>query len=89
MGTIVEELLKPSLPMADLVKAGPTMEPDAQERKRIRIAALNEEIHSIHAANRLYWEQGEDQSRTARAEYRRRLDRLEEIRSELAQLGPA
>jgi hypothetical protein len=51
-----------------------------------RIAALKEEIHSIHAANALYWKQGENQTRAARAEYQRRQDRLEEIRSELAQL---
>jgi hypothetical protein len=59
------------------------MESDA---KTARIAALNAEIDAIHSANTLYWRVGEAATLEARAEYRSRLDRLEEIRSELAQL---
>ena len=60
------------------------MEIDAQ--KRARIAALNEEIDGIHLVNSLYWRKGESQTTEERAAYGRRLDRLEEIRKELAQL---
>jgi hypothetical protein len=52
---------------------------------RDRVAALRKELDEIHLANTLYWEKGSVQSREARAEYQRRLDRLEEIRTELAQ----
>jgi hypothetical protein len=53
-----------------------------------KITALLEEMHSIHVANSLYWKQPkQDQTREARAEYQRRQDRLEEIRSELSQLS--
>jgi hypothetical protein len=54
--------------------------------KRARIAALNKEIDAIHFANSLYWQRRETNSTTARAEYQRRLDRLDEIRRELGQL---
>jgi hypothetical protein len=50
------------------------------------IAALNEEIESIHFADALYWKRGKDCSREASAEYQRRQDRLQEVRSELALL---
>lgn len=60
------------------------MEIDA--KKKARIAALNEEMDGIHFLNSLYWRRGESQTTTERAEYRRRLDRLEEIRKEVAQL---
>jgi len=58
---------------------------DPEATKKTRIAALQEEIESIHFANKLYWEQAK-RSDAANAEYYRRQDRLEEIRSELAEL---
>jgi hypothetical protein len=58
------------------------MAPDAT--KSARIAALKEEIHSIHFFNTLYWGRGEAATAGARGEYQHRLDRLEEIRHELA-----
>jgi hypothetical protein len=51
-------------------------------------AILNEEIHLIHYANRLFWGEAKVQSREARVEYYRRLDRLERIRRTLATLSP-
>ena len=62
------------------------MESDA---KTARIAALNAEIDAIHSANTLYWRQGEAATYEARAAYRHRSDRLEEIRNELAKLRSA
>jgi hypothetical protein len=53
---------------------------------RAEIAALHEEMDAIHAVNSLYWKQGEAVTVEARAQYQRRLDRLEEIRTELTQL---
>jgi hypothetical protein len=50
---------------------------------------LTSEIDAIHSANSLYWGQGESATHEARAEYCHRLDRLEEIRKELAQLRSA
>ncbi len=50
------------------------------------MAVLTEEMHSIHYANRLFWEEKRADSREASAEYYRRQDRLEEIRSELTGL---
>lgn len=51
-----------------------------------KIAALEEEMESIHAADTLYWQQDPNQTREARAEYQRRQERLKEIRRELANL---
>jgi len=51
-----------------------------------KIAALKEEIESIHFADALYWKRGRDHSREANAEYKRRQDRIQEIGSELASL---
>ena len=48
-----------------------------------KITALKEELKSIHVANVLYWTAGEEPNRAARAEYKRRQDRLREIRPEL------
>jgi hypothetical protein len=62
------------------------MESDARTAK---IAALNAEIDAIHSANALYWRQRQAVTPEARAEYRSRLDRLEEIRTELAKLRSA
>jgi hypothetical protein len=59
---------------------------DSELATRVKIAALNSEIDAIYSANSFYWKQGEAATHKARAEYRQRLDRLEEIRKELAQL---
>ena len=50
-----------------------------------RLAALREEVDAIHHANRLYWAQKKP-SRTARAEYEWRQERLERIRREMQEL---
>ena len=44
-------------------------------------------IDTIHLANIIYWREGKEQSREAKGEYSRRLDRLREIRTDLAKLG--
>ena len=44
-------------------------------------------MHSIHHANKLFWEQKRARDRKAKVEYYRRQDRLEEIRGELAELS--
>ena len=66
------------------------MDPEATRKERI--AVLQEEIDLIHYANEyaneLYWRQA-NPSAEAKAEYYRRQDRLEEIRSELAELRKA
>jgi len=51
-----------------------------------KIAALKEEIESIHYADALYWKRGKDNSLEAIAEYERRQDRLPKIMSQLALL---
>lgn len=51
------------------------------------MAVLSVEIHSIHHANRLFWEQKNSGGRKAKVEYYCRQDRLEAIRSELAELS--
>ena len=51
-----------------------------------KIATLEEEMESIHAADTLYWKQGTSQTREERVEYERRQVRLREIRRELAAL---
>jgi hypothetical protein len=58
---------------------------DSEATKNARIAALQEEISFIHYANELYWRQT-NHTHAAKAEYFRRQDRLEEVRSELAKL---
>jgi hypothetical protein len=52
---------------------------------KARIAVLQEEIEAIHCANVLYWRQVNPCS-AAKAEHYRQQDRLEKIRSELAEL---
>ncbi len=59
------------------------MDPGAT--KEARIAALKEEIAAIHQANEVYWRQA-NPSNAAKADYYRRQNRLEDIRSELAEL---
>jgi hypothetical protein len=61
------------------------MEHETTRKGKARIAILIEEIDSIHSANKLYWER-KAPSREARAKYQHRQDRLEEVRSELAEL---
>jgi hypothetical protein len=51
-----------------------------------RIAALMDELKSIHFANVLYWTAGAEANRGARAEYFRRQDRVLKIRAELVAL---
>jgi hypothetical protein len=58
---------------------------DPEATRKATIAALQQEMDSIHQANELYWRQA-DPSNAARTDYFRRQDRLEEIRSELAKL---
>jgi hypothetical protein len=48
-----------------------------------KIRVLTEELKSIHVTNVLYWAAGEEPNRAARAEYKRREDRLREVRAEL------
>jgi hypothetical protein len=55
----------------------------------MKIAALTSEMDAIHSANALYWGRREEVTLEARAEYQRRKDRLEQIRSEIAQLRSA
>jgi hypothetical protein len=45
-----------------------------------------DEMDAIHYANSLFWKQGNDPTRAARAEYQERQERLEQIREQLAQL---
>jgi hypothetical protein len=52
-----------------------------------RMTVLNQEIDFIHHANRLFWEQKKAHGRKAKGEYYCRQDRLEEIRSEMAELS--
>jgi hypothetical protein len=51
-----------------------------------RITVLNEEMDEIHTANSLYWKQGNEHAKFARAKYQWRQDRLEKIREELVRL---
>jgi hypothetical protein len=59
------------------------MDPGA--RRKARIAVLLGELDVIHRANELYWRET-NPSNGAKSDYYRRQDRLEEIRSELAEL---
>jgi hypothetical protein len=59
---------------------------EADVTTRARIAALSEELDDIHRWNAVYWRR-KNCAREARAEYHQRLERLDEIRSELAQLN--
>ena len=54
--------------------------------RKTRTAALNEEIHSIHHANKKFWDLGNAHTREDGIEYYRRQDRLEAIRCELTDL---
>jgi hypothetical protein len=48
-----------------------------------KIEALREELKSIHLVNMQFWTAGEEPNTAARAEYKRRQDRVLEIRAEL------
>jgi hypothetical protein len=61
---------------------------DSEATRKARIAALYEEIEFIHFANRLYWKQANPDD-AAKADYYRRQDRLEELRSKLVELQKA
>jgi Rrf2 family protein len=65
--------------LAKLHQVLPAERVRSRTSRKAGIAALNEEIESIHFANKQYWQQ-KDHSREARAEYHRRQDRLEELR---------
>ncbi len=54
--------------------------------REAKIAALREELDRINRANVVFWKQGLNSSREARAEHQRRQDRLQEIMKELADL---
>ena len=60
----------------------------SQATRKIRAAVLNEEINSIHLANRVFW-RVQVHSHEAGVEYYRRQDRLEDIRRELCGLARA
>lgn len=56
-----------------------------EAKRKERIAVLHEEIDCLHHANSLYWQQTL-RSDAAKAEFYRRQERLEEVRSELVTL---
>ena len=58
---------------------------DPEAGRKARIAVLLGELDVIHRANELYWREA-NPGNGAKADYYRRQDRLEEIRSELAEL---
>jgi hypothetical protein len=58
---------------------------DPEARRKARSAVLLGEIDVIHRANERYWREA-NLSDAAEAGYFRRQDRLEKIRSELAEL---
>jgi hypothetical protein len=63
-----------------MVKAQP-----ARENPESRIAALQNEIHKIDFANRLYWST-KTHSHADNLEHARRKERLEQVRQELDNL---
>jgi hypothetical protein len=54
--------------------------------REARIAALKKELNSISGAHLLFWQEGVNPSRDARAAPQRRRDRLREIMKELVEL---
>jgi hypothetical protein len=56
-----------------------------EDARKARTAVLNEESDSIHAANKLYWQQPVHSSQASDAYFRRQA-RLEQVRFELVQL---
>jgi hypothetical protein len=61
---------------------------ETDAKTRARIASLSKEMDAIHHVNSLYWKQGQSQTLAAKAEYQFRNERLEGIRTEIAQLRP-
>ena len=61
---------------------------DDASRGAGQLAALREELETIHFANRQYWNQ-QEHSHAAIAEYERRQERLEQIRKEMDELRAA
>ncbi len=51
-----------------------------------KISDLEREVHAIDKLNLSYWMQGAAADAVGRAEYNRRIERLEDIRRELDQL---
>jgi hypothetical protein len=62
------------------------MTADPVPTREVRIADLEREVLAIDQHNKTYWAAGSAADTAARGEYQRRLDRLEDIRRELAQL---
>jgi hypothetical protein len=58
------------------------MEPDISTKQKI--IALTAEMEGIHFANREYWRKGDAVTTAERAEHERRKEKLEEIRTEVA-----
>jgi hypothetical protein len=54
---------------------------------RSKVAHFASELNAIHSDNLLYWKCGAEATREARAEYRHKLDRVEEIRAALAKIS--
>src|ERR1022692_2659886 len=50
-----------------------------------KLTALQDELDTIHLANKSYWDRAEH-TRQATAEYQRRQERLEQIRKEMQEL---
>jgi hypothetical protein len=61
------------------------METDSTIKIKKEVAYLNQKLHSLHMSNSRYWQEETPNTR-ARGLHQMRQDRLEEIRSELAQL---
>jgi hypothetical protein len=59
---------------------------ESRHHGKARVEALTSEMNAIHEANTHYWQSAASASLEARAEYKRRQDRLEEIRVELIKL---
>ena len=55
-------------------------------KRKVRFETLGKEMEAIHLADKLYCHAALPPDREAKAEHQRRQDRLEEIRSELAQI---
>jgi|SRR5271156_6501753 len=66
------------------LEAGMDQRGSPEGTRKSRIAVLQKEMEFIHYANELYWRKT-NHGVAAKAEYYRRQDRLEEIRSELAE----
>ncbi|MGA8270111.1 MAG: hypothetical protein WB919_01050 [Candidatus Sulfotelmatobacter sp.] len=59
---------------------------EADTVTKVKISILNTEMDNLHFANGVYWKRGIAGTLEARAEHKRRQDRLEEVRAELYKL---